>query len=89
MFVGEDILDNTQQLLNDFIVREFLNDKPRTITASDNLIEDGVIDSLAILMLIKYIEDQFSVSIEPDDVTIENFESVATISRLIEKRTPH
>ena len=80
-------MDNTQQLLNDFIVSEFLNDKPGTITVNDNLIEDGVIDSLAILMLIKYIEEQFSITIEPDDVTLDNFESVATITRLIEKRS--
>ncbi|MFZ0544606.1 MAG: acyl carrier protein [Candidatus Promineifilaceae bacterium] len=79
-------MDNIEQQLKDFISQEFLGDKPGTVSASDNLIEDGIIDSLAILMLIKYIEDQFSVTIEPEDVTLDNFESVGTISRLIEKR---
>jgi acyl carrier protein len=80
-------LDNTKQLLNDFIVDKFLNDELRTIAVNDNLIEDGVIDSLAILILIKFIEEQFSVFIEPEDIILENFESVATISRLITEKT--
>ncbi len=79
-------MDNTEQLIRDFIASEFLRDEPRTLSIDDNLIEEGIVDSLAILMLIKYIEGQFSVEIEPEDVSLENFESVAAISRLIQKR---
>jgi acyl carrier protein len=79
-------LDNTKQLLNDFIVSEFLHDEPRDIAVNDNLIEDGVIDSLAILILIKFIEDRFSVSVDAEDIVLDNFESVEAISRLIDTK---
>jgi acyl carrier protein len=79
-------LDNTQQLLSEFIANEFLGDQPKSLSGEENLIEAGVVDSLAILMLINYIEGQFSVTIEPEDVVMENFESVAAITRLINMR---
>jgi acyl carrier protein len=79
-------LDNTQQLISDYIVKEFLGDNSVTITANDNLIEEGIIDSLAMLRLIQFVEEQFSVSIQPEDVIIENFESLDTISTLVENK---
>jgi len=80
-------LDNTEQLLNEYIANEFLRDDPRALSNNENLIEEGIVDSLAMLMLIKFIEGQFSVMIEPEDVSLENFESVEAISRLIHQRT--
>lgn len=79
-------MDNTQQLLNDFILKEFLDNGSTTISFNDNLIEEGIIDSLAILRLVNFVEVQFSVSIDPEDIIIENFESINTISNLIENK---
>lgn len=79
-------MDNTQQLLSEFIANEFLGDESKSLSGDENLIEAGVVDSLAILMLINYIEGQFSVTIQPEDVVVENFESVAAITRLIHMR---
>lgn len=80
-------MDNTQQLLTNFIANEFLDDESKSLSMNENLIEAGVIDSLAIMLLIKYIENQFSISVEVEDVTEKNFESVIAISNLIEMRS--
>jgi acyl carrier protein len=84
---GEKTVNNTQELLKEFIAREFLHDKPVSTLNGQNLVEEGIIDSLAILMLINYIENQFSVMIQPEDVVLENFETIEAISRLIEQRS--
>jgi acyl carrier protein len=49
-----------------------------------DLIESGVIDSLALVELLFAIEREFSVSLPLDDLDIDNFRSVDRISDVIE-----
>lgn len=78
-------MNNIEQLIKEFISREFLNDKPH-VALDGNLVEQGVIDSLGIMTLIVYVEKQFGARIKPEDVVPENFESVAAIARLVTQR---
>jgi acyl carrier protein len=48
-----------------------------------DLIESGLIDSLALVELLFAIEREFSVSLPLDDLEIENFRSVSRISEVI------
>ena len=43
------------------------------------LLMSGLIDSLGIMNLVAWIEDEISVEIDPGDVVIENFETPAAI----------
>lgn len=49
-----------------------------------DLIESGVIDSLALVELLFAIEREFSVSLPLDDLEIDSFRSVTRISEVIE-----
>jgi methoxymalonate biosynthesis acyl carrier protein len=53
-------------------------------SADADLIESGVIDSLALVELLFAIEREFSVSLPLDDLEIDNFRSVSRISSVIE-----
>lgn len=70
-------------------VRQFIVDELRGGDAPDdfdehsNLIEDEVIDSLGIMSLVVFIEEQWSVEIQPEEVTLRNFESLRAIQSLI------
>ena len=50
-----------------------------------NLIEEGLIDSMMVMQLINFLEKQFCVEIELETITAENFETVKSISELVEK----
>ena len=49
-----------------------------------DLIESGLIDSLALVELLFAIEREFSVSLPLDDLEIDSFRSVNRISEVIE-----
>ncbi len=51
----------------------------------DNDPLSGVLDSLAVLGVVGFVEPEFSVELSPSDLTDENFESIASISRLVER----
>lgn len=60
-----------------------------TFTADDGLLENGIIDSLGLLDLVAFLEQAFSITVDDDDVTLDNFESVRSIARFVaSKRRP-
>ena len=53
--------------------------------AEENLVDDGILDSLVIVTLITEINDAFDISIPAEEIIPENFNSAAAIWSLIEK----
>jgi len=51
------------------------------------LVEDGVIDSMGVMDLIAFIEKTFGVSMEMDDLEIENFATINHIKTFIVNKT--
>lgn len=49
------------------------------------LVDDGLFDSLEVMIIVTEIDNRFHIEIEPDDVTSENFNSVETMLKLIER----
>jgi len=76
-----------EQVIKDYIIQEFMFDQPNAELTDDQLLlADGIIDSLGIFTLIAFIEQQFGLKIGPEDVILENFESVNKIKALIVAR---
>ncbi len=57
--------------------------KAKGLSNQDTL--TGVLDSLAVLGLVGFIEPEFGVQLSPSDLTDENFETITSIARLVEK----
>lgn len=77
---------STEQVIKDFIVQEFGQSNPVAITDDTRLVDEEVIDSLGIFLLVNFLQDRFGVEIGPEEVTLENFESVSAITELVEAK---
>ena len=76
-----------QNSLIDFISTDLLNDKPGlTLRPEDDLLSSQLVDSLGVMRIVAFLEQQYDVKIPPADVTIENFIDVRTISSYVQKR---
>lgn len=53
----------------------------------DDLIDSGVVDSLGIFQLIAFLEERFGIKIGDEEITPENFGTVAAIDRLVASRS--
>ena len=49
-----------------------------------NIIDDGYIDSIAIAELAAFIEDEWCISIAPEEMIVENFQTIADMIKFIE-----
>ena len=76
-----------QEELMQFILRELASDRAESSLAPDqDLISLGLIDSHAVVQLAAFVSERFGVEIEDEDLVPENFESVDTLSQLVERR---
>ena len=70
------------------IMERFPTVAARRMGDDDSLLDSGVIDSLGVLDLATFIERELGVQLADDELTAENFESIAALSRfLATKRT--
>ena len=72
--------------IKEFIVTELMfEDSSATLTDDTPLLE-GVIDSLGLMQMISFIEEEFDVAIDDAEVTASNFRTVADIQRLVKQK---
>lgn len=55
-----------------------------SIDYDEDLLEQGVIDSLGLVKLITSLEKAFGINIDDEDLVPDNFQTVNAIARLIE-----
>jgi acyl carrier protein len=53
-----------------------------------DLVQTGILDSLALVELLAYIEKEFETEIPLDDVGVEDFHSIAKISEYVYAHSP-
>lgn len=72
--------------VSNFIVTEIMHgSEGDALDPELGLLEEGIIDSLGLQQIITFIEQQFKITIDDDDLMPENFESVNAIADLIGK----
>lgn len=76
-----------QQTLMEFVSKQLLNDRPDLVLKpEDDLLSSQWVDSLGVMRIVAFLEQQFGVTIPPADVTIENFVNIQTISAYLDTR---
>lgn len=68
-----------KEMLKQFITQELLGQEAITLNDEDNLLLDGMIDSLGMLRLVAFVEKRLQIQIPYEDITIENFNTVNSL----------
>jgi acyl carrier protein len=70
--------------LKEYILSEFLpGEDPDELKDDTPLITGGVLDSIATLKLVLFIEERFGVTFEPHEVDPEHMDTATAIVRLV------
>ena len=54
-------------------------------TPGINLVEEGIIDSLAIMQIVSALEEEYGIEFDPDDIMPETFASAAAIEQALQR----
>ncbi len=75
-------MDRTKELTS-FVESELAKGRKSNIKPDDDLLSEGIIDSLGILQLVSFIEEEFGVQVPDEDVVLENFQSIASLNNFL------
>jgi acyl carrier protein len=70
-----------------FILDKFPLARKQQIKDSDPLLESGVLDSLGVLDLVSFVEQEFSVHVTDEELVPENFQTIDRIAAFVESKS--
>lgn len=83
----EEVQMQTEIVITRFIREELLRGDGQLLPEPNaSLISTGILDSYAVLKLLLFIEEQFSLTITDEEVTPSNFETLHQITGFIESK---
>jgi len=73
-----------REQIKKFILDEFLpGEDPDELTADTPLVSSGILDSIATLKVVTFLEDTYNVSIEPHEADADNLDTLDLITNLV------
>lgn len=64
--------------IKEYIIESTFEDV-QSITDETLIFEEGVLDSMGLLFLIEFLQEEFNVTTNDDELVVENFESINKI----------
>jgi len=77
------IIEQLQQFM---VEQKYIKDTAE-ISATDSLLEHGIIDSVGIQQLVVFLEEKYGVTVEEDDLMPENFDTLEAIDSYVKSKT--
>jgi acyl carrier protein len=73
--------------IRNFIVENFMMGmNPDELSDSDSLLDKGIIDSTGVLELVGFLEENYRIQVEDEELVPENLDSVNNLAGFIQKK---
>ena len=70
-----------------FILNEYLpGEDPAALTDTTPLMTTGILDSIAVLKVVNFLEGEFGITIEPHEAVVENLNTVLDMAQLVSSK---
>jgi acyl carrier protein len=75
--------------IKEFIVKNILFSDGRFPHGDDaSFLQEGIIDSVGVMELVTYVGTAFEITVAPEDVTPDNFDSIKKLANYIRRKSP-
>ena len=82
-------MKNVEGMIRTYIAENMLfsdNGYPHSDSAS--FLEEGIVDSMGIMELVMFVEENFQISVEDEELVPDNFDSVSRLAVYIRTKSP-
>ncbi|HEX7185550.1 MAG TPA: acyl carrier protein [Thermoanaerobaculia bacterium] len=76
-------MDQTQVKIKEFLSRFFKNHE---LQPEEDIFALGFVNSLLAMQLVAFVEKEFGIRVEDEDLDLDNFRSIQAISNLIARK---
>jgi acyl carrier protein len=78
---------SVMRTVKDYILEEFLlGEEPSMLTPTTPLVSTGILDSLATLKLVAFLEQEFNIQIRAHEADEEHLNTLQTICALVDSK---
>jgi len=80
-------MQEIKQAIKDYILQEFLpGENPAELTDSTPLITGGILDSLATIKLVVFLEERFQIKIQAHETMVDYLNTISDIAALVQSK---
>ncbi len=80
-------MEDTKQAIKAYILEEFLpGENPEELTDSTPLITGGILDSLATLKLVQFLEDRFQIRLQAHETMVDYLNTISDVAKLVHSK---
>ena len=79
-------MTETRDKIRNFIVENFLFGSDNGLTDDASFLDEGIIDSTGILELVSFIEEDFGIAVEDEELIPENLDSIRNVVAYLERK---
>ena len=80
-------MNDTAETIRHFVLTKYLpGESPDNLKDDTPLRTSGILDSLATLALISFIEERFGIEVEAHETDVDNFDRIDDIVAFIERK---
>lgn len=72
--------------IRDFIVENFLFGSADELNDDSSFLDGGIIDSTGVLELVEFLEEDFSISIDDEELIPENLDSINNVAAFLKTK---
>lgn len=72
--------------IKQFIIENFLFGNDEGLKDDTSFLEEGIIDSTGILELVNYLEEEFEISVDDEELIPENLDSINNVTAYLTKK---
>jgi len=72
--------------IRDFILERFPLARKKTLSDTDLLLENGILDSLGILDLVAFLEQRYCFAVSDEDLIPDHFKTIQQISVFVHRK---
>jgi acyl carrier protein len=76
-------MEERKAKIREFLARFF---RSREIGDDEDIFELGFVNSLLAMQLVSFVEKEFGVTVEDEDLDLDNFRSIAALDALVERK---
>ena len=70
-------------IVRNFIIENFLFDDDGSLQNDTSFLDNGIIDSTGILELVEFLDEEFSIDIDDDELIPENLDSIDNVVKFV------
>lgn len=80
-------MDSVKEEIRQYILSEFLpGEKPSNLRDDTPLRTSGILDSMATLRLVGFVEERFGIEVQAHEASVDNFDRIESIASFIQSK---